>query len=356
VEKGEPLQIGFIPDGDCAPLIAALESGLFEKYELHVELQRRTRWANIRDGIIEGDLDAAHAPASLPFVVNLGIDSDRCACVAGMVLSLQGNAITISRELWDQGVRDAATLREQVYRNWGRRTYAFGVVFPHSPAYFLLRQWLKAGGILPHTEVRIVAVPPAQMYPTLKLGYIDGYCVAEPWTSLALDANVGHCVATSAGLAPLHPEKVLMVRSDFARERASEHERLIAALLEACAFCDQPKNHSLLGEMLSRAQYVNAPVDCLRRGLAGLTAPNFSGASVFFRNDANDPTDQKASWVVERLYDLMEQSVLTPSTLNRAPVIKNIFRRDVFQRAQIAARKQVQRLEAEAENYEASAK
>src|ERR1044071_4610747 len=155
LKRGRPLQLGFIPDGDCAPLIAARESGLFEKYELHVELQRRTRWANIRDGIIEGDLDAAHAPASLPFVVNLGIDSDRCACVAGMVLSLQGNSITISRELWEQGVRDGATLREQVSRNWGRRTFTFGVVFPHSPPYFLLRQWLQAGGILPHTEVRI---------------------------------------------------------------------------------------------------------------------------------------------------------------------------------------------------------
>ena len=37
----EPLQIGFIPDGDCAPLAVARESGLFEKYELNV-----IKWAN----------------------------------------------------------------------------------------------------------------------------------------------------------------------------------------------------------------------------------------------------------------------------------------------------------------------
>src|SRR5262245_11395643 len=78
LKRGRPLQLGFIPDGDCAPLVVARESGLFDKYELDVELQRRTRWANIRDGIIEGDLDAAHAPVSLPFITNLGIDSDQC--------------------------------------------------------------------------------------------------------------------------------------------------------------------------------------------------------------------------------------------------------------------------------------
>jgi len=94
-----PLRIGFIPESDCAPVVVARESGLFEKYELQVELQRETRWANIRDRIVQGELDAAHAPVSLPFVTNLGIDSDQCACLAGLVLSLQGNAITISRHL-----------------------------------------------------------------------------------------------------------------------------------------------------------------------------------------------------------------------------------------------------------------
>src|SRR4051812_40681666 len=60
VEKGEPLQIGFIPDGNCAPLAVARESGLFKKYELNVELRRETRLSNIRDRLIEGDLHAVH--------------------------------------------------------------------------------------------------------------------------------------------------------------------------------------------------------------------------------------------------------------------------------------------------------
>ncbi len=357
VEKGEPLQIGFIPDGDCAPLAVARESGLFEKYELNVQLRRETRLSNIRDRMVEGELDAVHAPATLPFITNLGIDSDRCACVTGMVLSLQGNAITISRHLWDEGVRDGKTLRDLIFRNWGKRTFTFGVVFPHSPAFLLLRRWLREGCVSP-SEVRIVVIHPAQMYPTLKLGYIDGFCAGEPWTSLAVEAEAGVCVATSRELSPLHPEKVLMVRHDFAETRASEHERLIAALLEACAFCDQPVNRPLISEILAQPQYVNAPTDCLKN-IVGVehgeipAVPDGSPLNIFYRYNANDPTDDKATWVLGHLYEMIEQRALPVPPSGRSPVLKNVFRRDIFQRAKTVVFDQTQALMAEARNYEA---
>jgi ABC-type nitrate/sulfonate/bicarbonate transport system substrate-binding protein len=356
IEKGEPLQIGFIPDGDCAPIAVARESGLFDKYELDVQLRRETRLSNIRDRMIEGDLDAVHAPATLPFITNLGIDSDHCACVTGMVLSLQGNAITVSRHLWDEGVRDGKTLRDLIFRNWGRRTFTFGVVFPHSPAFLLLRRWLREGCVSP-SEVRIVVVHPAQMFPTLKLGYIDGFCAGEPWTSLAVEAGAGVCVATSRELAPLHPEKVLMVRSDFAAQRASEHERLIAALLEACAFCDQPANRPLISEILAQPQYVNAPTDCLKNilGVADLADRPGSDAAplnIFYKYNANDPTDDKATWVLGHLYEMIEQRALPLPPNGRTPVLKNIFRHDIFQRAKAMVFDQTQALMAEAQKYE----
>jgi ABC-type nitrate/sulfonate/bicarbonate transport system substrate-binding protein len=329
-----------LPVADCAPLIHAEQAGLFAKYDLEVDLRRETSWANVRDRLIEGDLDAAHAPATLPFLTNLGLESEPCECVTGMVLSLQGNAITISRKLWEQGVRDAAGLREQVYRSWGRRTFTLGVAFPFSTQYFLLRQWLKAGGIVPHVELRIVVVPPTQMYPTLKLGYIDGYCVEEPWTAVAVQAGVGVCVATSAELAPLHPEKVLMVRQSFALGRPDEHERLLAALLEACAYCDEAPNRRTISEMLAKPQYVNAPAECLEAGLAGpfdcagrrLERP--LDLTFFHRRQANDPVDEKAAWVMSHLYEAMENSSFRRQGPSRAPVLTNVFRRDIFERAQ----------------------
>jgi ABC-type nitrate/sulfonate/bicarbonate transport system substrate-binding protein len=360
LRKSQPLRIGFVPVGDCAPLVFAQESGLFEQYELRVELKREARWANIRDKVIYGELDAAHAPATLPFLTNLGLDSDQCATVTGLVLCLQGNGIVISRELWDLGVRDALTLRELIYRDWGRRSYAFGVGYPHSPHHFLLRRWFQSGHIVPHLEARIVVIPPAQMFPTLKLGYVDGYCVGEPWISVAVEAEVGVCVATSAELAPLHPEKVLMVRRDFAREHASEHERLIAALIEACEFCDRPGNRQLLSQLLAEPRYVNAPAECLNGSLipSARSEPT-SGReclTIFHRNNANEPTDDKAAWLLEELYETLNPNAPQPGSSGRAPMLKNVFRRDIFRRARAVSSDHLHALKREAERYEATLK
>ena len=103
--------------------------GLFAKYGLEVELSRETSWTHIRDKVINGDLDAAQSPSTLPFLANLGLDSDPCSCVSAMVLSLQGSAITLSRQLWDHGIRDLPSLREYIHRIWGKRTLTIGVGF-----------------------------------------------------------------------------------------------------------------------------------------------------------------------------------------------------------------------------------
>src|SRR5438045_4943564 len=92
LRRREPLRVGFLPVSDCAPVVYAHEAGLFDKYGLDVDLQREGSWAGIRDKVIQGELDAAHAPATLPFLSNIGLESDPCACVSAIVLSLQGNA------------------------------------------------------------------------------------------------------------------------------------------------------------------------------------------------------------------------------------------------------------------------
>lgn len=342
LRRQEPIKIGFLPVNDCAPLIYASEGGLFDKYDLDVELHRESSWADIRDKVIYGDLDAAHAPATLPFLANLGLESDPCACVTGLVLSLQGNAITVSRELWDRGVHDAVSLREEIYRHWHKRTFTFAVVFPFSSQELLLRRWLKSAGIVPEVEVRIVIVPPDQMYPTLKLGYIDGYCVGEPWVSLAVQAGAGMCVATSADLAPLHPEKVFMVRQSFAVGRAEQHERLLAALMEACTFCDLAENRPMLSEILSNPNYLNAPTECIKAGLVG---PFQHGEhwvqmppdlAIFHRHNANEPTDDKAAWLMDGLYELLNDDAFKARNRGRTPVLKNVFRRDIYLNGQAA--------------------
>src|SRR4051794_33691713 len=149
VRKRKPLRIGFLPTNDCAPVIVAKEYGMFERYGLSVELKRLGSWKDIHRELFYRELDAAHAHASLPFLMNLGITPLQTRCVTGLLLSLQGNAITISQELWRKGVRDAEGLGKEIVKTKGKRIYTFAVDLPFSSEYFLLCQWLREGGLMP---------------------------------------------------------------------------------------------------------------------------------------------------------------------------------------------------------------
>lgn len=48
------------------------------------------------------------------FVIRCGIGNVPRPCLTAFVLSLNGSAITLSRELWERGVRDAKTLRKVI--------------------------------------------------------------------------------------------------------------------------------------------------------------------------------------------------------------------------------------------------
>ncbi len=332
LKKKKPLQLGFLPENDCAPLVVAREHGVFKKYDLSVELRCEASWNRIHDQILHRQLQAAHAPAALPFLINLGLTPEQGPCVSGMVLSLEGNAITLSRELWEMGEEDETTVRDQIMRSRNKRTFTFGVGSAFSPQYFILCQWLRSGAISPHVDVRIAMVPSVQMFPMLKLGYLDGYCAGEPWNSMAVQSGVGVCVSTSAAIAPLHPEKCLMVRQDYAEKKADEHERLIAALLEAAALCDDPDIRQTLPALLSQPQYVNAPVECLEPGLIGPYEPvkgkvhSLHGLNLFHRDGANEPTAARANWVTARLYEFLRWQ-------KRPVALDNVFRRDIFRNA-----------------------
>src|SRR5437764_6235060 len=128
LKRSKPLLIGFMPEADCAPIVVAQELGLYKKHGVAVELRREQSWRNIQDKITRRELQAAHAPATLPFLINLGLAPEKCACVTGLVLSLQGDAITISRDLWNRGARDAESLGQYIMRD--KRTYTFGVGCP----------------------------------------------------------------------------------------------------------------------------------------------------------------------------------------------------------------------------------
>lgn len=331
-----PLRLGFVPLNDCAPLVMARELNLFAKHGIEVELRREVGWATIRDKIIYNELEAAHAPAGMVVAASAGLGSIRVDCLTGLVINLHGNAITLSQRLWQRGVRDGATLHREIERERGVRKFIFGVVFPFSSHHYLLRSWLRGNAIDPDRDVQIVVVPPSQMFPNLKAGNLDGYCVGEPWNSVAVMAKAGFVAATSSQLANRHPEKVLMVRRDFAGAREPEHLALIAALAEACRFCDAPENRERILETLAEPRHLNVPIQALRRSMDG--AFDFGNGRVeavadfhiFARDSANEPCAKKAAWVMR---SLLEAGIVRDPRMLAGLALCEMFRADIFHQA-----------------------
>ena len=331
-----PLRIGFIALNDAAPIIVAHENGHFRKHGLHVELSREVGWATIRDKIIYRELDASHALGAMVISTNLGLNCLPCECLTAFVLNTNGNCITLSEDLWKRGVRDAATMRDEVIRSRHERAFVFGVVFAHSSHRIHMCDWLRSGGIDPEKDVRIVVVPPAQLFRNLAAGTIDGYCVGDPWNSLAVREKIGWSVAISPDLAPGHAEKVLMVRSDFAESRSEEHLAMVAALAEAAELCDQPDFRPELCKILARREYMNVPARVIQSSLVGpfdyghgrtVPADDFIH---YHRDGANDPAASKAAWLIE---GFNRHRLLPPGMTVPADLARRVFRHDFYQHA-----------------------
>ncbi len=314
------LRVGYVPLLDCAPLIAAVELGICERNRLNIKLMRQPGWANIRDNVIFGELDAAHAPAGLLLAINAGLAPVPAHCVTAFVFSQQGNAITLSKRLYDRGIRDLEDLAQEVKHRREGEMVTLGVVSRYSTHAHLLRQWLRQGGMKAEKDVRIVILPPMQMSQSLAAGHVDGFCVGEPWNTVAVTEGHGWLAGHSSTLAPGHPEKVLMVRRDFAEQREAEHLALVASLFEAAAWCAEPANRNELAAMLHRHAFPTLTPKLLQRSLASEDAPIFHGPEL------HRPAPAKASWLVE---EMQRHGLLTAAAAVEAHPLE-AFRPDLY--------------------------
>ena len=279
------LVLGFMPLLDCASLIAAAEFGFAQREGLELTLVRETSWANIRDRVIVGHFDAAHMLGPMTVASTLGIGHVKVPVIAPFALGLGGNAITVSISLWERmsregalpgadpqkqgaALRNVVTARERA----GLEPLTFGMVYPFSCHNYELRYWLAACGIDPDRDVRLVVIPPPFLVDSLRAGQIDGFCVGEPWNSVAVEAGVGAIVAATTAIWPLSPEKVLGCRAEWATEHPSQLAALLRALYQASLWCDQPENHAELARKLSEPRYVGTSAELLRLSLGNFHA------------------------------------------------------------------------------------
>ncbi|MBV6656587.1 MAG: ABC transporter substrate-binding protein [Devosiaceae bacterium] len=278
------VRIGFIPLVDAAPLVVAHETGIAERHGLSLALHKSASWAALRDRLSVGMDHAAHMLAPIPIASQVGLGNPKAPMIVPCGLSMNGNAISVSRALYDalQGAGwDPSSLRnplasaQALAKVVGARAAAgeppltFASVYPFSSHAYELRYWMAAAGIRPGTDVHLTTVPPPQMVTAVREGQIDGFCVGAPWNTLGIASGESFPIVMKVDLWAEGPEKVLAVREGWADAYPETVHQLVRMLVDAAHWCHDLANADQLAQILSDESYLGIAPDLIRPTLAG---------------------------------------------------------------------------------------
>lgn len=340
------LELGYMRLSDAAPLIMAKDAGLFARYGLDVSLHREVSWANLRDKLVVGKLDAAQLLAPLPMMTNLGAGGIRGSLMTGLALGLNGNAITVSNRVWESleldypdGAPDPLQVVQQLRRKLQQtgETITLATVHAFSMHTILLRRWLQAGGIDLDHDVRLLVLPPEQMCDSLARGVIDGFCVGEPWNTVAVEQGIGTVAASGYHLWNNAPEKVLGVTEQWHQSHPATHLRLRLAIMEACKLLTELDAREHIAEVMSQKCYLDLPKRLLLPSLTGqfrfsknaapVSIPHFH---VFWQYQAGFPWRSQAQCILKLSEQLLGKTL---SEEERRALVQQSWRPDLYREA-----------------------
>ncbi len=333
----DALSIGYLPLCDAAPLVIAKEEGVFEGLDLDVTLRQGKSWAHIRDQVAFGDLDAAQMLSPMVVASALGLTPTKVSFATALGLNLNGNAITVSNALYkemqdvdpwafDARPVTAAPLQDiaKRRRERGQTPVTFAMVYPFSSHNYLLRYWLAESGLHPDRDVRIIVVPPPDMVRLCESESIDGYCVGEPWNTLAVHRGIGHQIVAGAEIWPAAPEKVLGVRRNWLDDHEDIYLRLVRALIRAAKILEDAEAQDRAVSYLAKDAYIGLDERHLQRSLGSAAQkqlrPMFDGSIAGF------PWHSKAAWLAAQMVRWGQASW----TADVVDAIASSFRTDLF--------------------------
>jgi nitrate/nitrite transport system ATP-binding protein len=327
------INLGFMPLTDCAPMAIAQEKGFFAKHGLKVNLKKATSWDEIAMGVTSGQLDAAQMVAAMPLALTIGMNgAPPVPTSTALVLSRNGNAVTLSQKMFEMGIRNLNDLKMAIVHNRDR-LLKIAVVHECSMHNLMLRYWLAAGGIDPDQDVILVTLPPQDMVEHLTQGRIDGFCAGEPWSSKVVASGTGFVIATDLEIWAGNPEKVLGVTEEWQRQHPNTMMALVKALLEACEYCDEPRHRSEMVNILSKPSYLDLPVQHILPSLIGPYQRHLEDPGVkmprfhqFHLENTNCPGRVEGLWILTQL----ARWNISPFPKNWVEILDRVRRVDLF--------------------------
>ena len=335
----EPIRLGFIPLTDCASLVMAHELGLYAKHGVNVVVEKQASWPVVRDKLASGELQGAHCLFGMPFAAATKVSELRGDPLRiAMILNNNGQATTLSSKTFGNrvGYGDFASFRKAVDEVRRTKEPTFAMTFPGGTHDVWLHLTLAAAGVDPK-RTRIKPIPPPQMVANMEAGNMDGYNVGEPWGGVAAKRGVGFTFVATQTLWKHHPEKALVVGSRFAEQRRDDLKKVMAAILEASKWLDEPDNRARAAKVIGGQQYVYAPADVIDARLAGnydlgggLGSRTFTDDMMLFHRggETNFPRYSYGIWFMTQYARFGRLPVLPPEAeqIARTVILQDLYR------------------------------
>jgi nitrate/nitrite transport system substrate-binding protein len=326
-EKKE-VKVGFIPLTDCASVVMASVLKIDEKYGIKIIPTKEASWAGVRDKLVNGELDAAHVLYGLIYGVHAGVGGPKKDMAILMNLNHNGQAITLSRKLYDKGVKDGASLAALIGKEKGE--YTFAQTFPTGTHAMWLYYWLATYGINPMTEVKTITVPPPQMVANMRVGNMDGYCVGEPWNNRAIVDKIGFTANTTQDVWKDHPEKTLGCTAEFVQKYPNTARAMTAAVIEAGKWIDASlSNRQKTAETIADRAYVNTDKDVILARMLGRSWDDPNAMKFYNDGYVTFPFLSDGMWFLtqHRRWGLLKQD------LDYLAVARQVNRLDIYKDA-----------------------
>ena len=262
-------KLGFIALSDAGPLFVAKEKSFFAKYGMpDVEVLKQASWGATRDNLVLGSegngIDGAHILSPMPYLISAGKVTQNNQPTPMYILArlnLDAQCISVGKEYADLKIGlDAKPFKAAIEKKKASgKTVKGAMTFPGGTHDLWLRYWLAAGGIDPDKDIETITVPPPQMVANMKVGTMDCFCVGEPWPGQLVHQGIGYTALNTGELWNKHPEKALGMRAAWVDKNPNAAKAVLMAVMEAQQWCD--KNHNELATIMSKRQWINAPVE-----------------------------------------------------------------------------------------------
>lgn len=305
-------KLGFIALTDSAPLIIALEKGLFAKYGMtDVNVAKQASWPVTRDNLVLGSagngIDGAHILSPMPYLMSLGTITQGKPVPMYILarLNTNGQAISIANTYKDLKVsKESSVLKEAFSKSKASgKELKVAITFPGGTHDLWMRYWLAANGINPETDVSVVPIPPPQMVANMKVNNMEAFCVGEPWNAQLVNQKRGYTALVTGELWNDHPEKAFSMRADWVDKNPNAAKALLMAVQEAQQWCDKDENTEEMANIISQQKWFKVPAkDIIERSKGnidygdGRQEQNFPYRMKFWADNASYPYKSHDLW------------------------------------------------------------